>query len=158
MLYLPAGYLVEKVGIENAYVVAFLVSLVAGFSSFTGTAAYATVIEFSRSGINPLYLGLTAGLGLFFSDSLFYFLVMKGRDSVEHHLEGVFSRIQRIMKRVPDALVYLGTFIFCAVGPIPNDLILVSLVAARYRYRQFWPVILLGDIAFMLFLSYIFTQ
>jgi hypothetical protein len=148
--------LVERIGVENAYLVAFFITLVAGCSSFTGGAAYATVIEFSRGGAHPLWLGLISGTALFLSDSIFYLLILRGRESVEGQLHSFLGRLERFFKRIPGPFVYLFTFLFCALGPIPNDAVLLALLLAGYRYRRFWPALLAGDIAFMLFLSYLF--
>lgn len=153
---IPPGSLITYVGLDHAYLVSFLVTLIAGFSSFTGGAAYATVIEFSRGGAHPLYLGLASGAGLFISDSLFYLLVLRGRQSVENVFRRLLRRLERFFRRIPDPYVYFCTFLFCALGPIPNDIVLLALVVAGYRYRAFWPALLAGDLTFMLFLSYLF--
>lgn len=155
---IPADSIVESVGVSNSYIVSFGVSLLAGFSVFTGTAAYAAVIEFSRGGANPLYLGLISGVGLFLSDSIFYLLVMRGRRSIQTKFSTRLEKLNRVLLRVPDPVVYLGIFIFCAFGPIPNDIILAALVVTGYEYRKFWPILLAADITFMLFLSYLFQQ
>ncbi|MDB4992422.1 MAG: hypothetical protein JWL75_667 [Parcubacteria group bacterium] len=155
---IPADTIVESVGISNSYIVSFGISLVAGFSVFTGTAAYAAVIEFSRGGANALYLGLASGIGLFLSDSIFYVLVMRGRESIESKFGPRLEKLNRLLIRVPDPVVYLGIFIFCAFGPIPNDIILAALMVTGYEYRKFWPVLLAADVTFMLFLSFLFQQ
>jgi hypothetical protein len=148
--------LVLRVGVENTYLISFLLAGLAGFSSLTGGIAYAAVIEFARAGADPLYLGLAGGAGLFISDSAFYVLLMEGRQSVEKGLERVLARLQAFVTRIPDPAVYFLTYLFCALGPVPNDLIIAALVVAGYPYRRFWPVLLAGDITFMLFLSYLF--
>jgi hypothetical protein len=141
---IPATTIVESVGIQNSYIVAFGISLVAGFSVFTGT--------------NPLYLGLISGIGLFLSDSIFYILVMRGRKFMQTRFKDRLEKFHRIFERVPDMLVYVAIFLFCAFGPIPNDVILAGLMVTGYEYKKFWPALLLGDVTFMLFLSYLFQQ
>lgn len=150
--------LIEQVGVANAYLISFLISLVAGFSIFTGTAAYATVIEFARAGVNPLYLGVISGVGLFLSDSIFYLLVMRGRDALTTRFGHVLSRLHSFMERMPRAVVYLGVYLFCAFGPIPNDVMMSFLIIGGYKYKRVWLVFLAGDVTFMLFLSYLFQQ
>lgn len=157
-LFIPADSIIANIGVQNSYIVSFLVTLAAGWSFFTGTTAYATVIEFARGGSDPLLLGITSGIGLFLSDTFFYWLAIRGRTSVESKFHKGFKRIQDFIARVPNAIVYVGVYLFCAFGPIPNDVILVTLVVGGYKYRKFWPYLLLGDITFMLFLSYIFRQ
>lgn len=154
--FVPADALIAHIGVENIYLVAFVVSLLAGFSSLTGAAAYATVIQLSLAGADPLYLGLSSGLGIFLSDSAFFFLVMHGRSSITPYFQKLFDRIRRFFIRVPDFFVYIGAFIFSAFTPVPNDLVLTALAVAGYRYRNFWPALLLGDVALTILLSYMF--
>lgn len=154
--FLPPDALVERVGIGNAYVISFLVTLLAGFSALTGTAAYATVIEFSRGGVDPLPLGIVSGIGLFLSDSIFYLLVMRGREALSTRLGTWFWRFHQFMERLPDALIYIATYLFCAIGPIPDDVIIGVLIIGGYEYKKVWPAFLAGDITFMLFLCYLF--
>lgn len=155
--FIPPDALIARVGIGNAYAVSFLVALFAGFSFITGTAAYATVIEFTRGGADPVYLGIAAGIGLFLSDSVFYLLLMRGRRALSRSLSGRFSRFHRHIERLPHAAVYMGTYLFCAFGPIPNDAIIAILIIAGYEYKKVWPSLLAGDITFMLFLSFLFA-
>lgn len=154
--FVPPNTLIARVGIRNSYALAFLVSLVAGFSTFTGTAAYATVIEFSRGGANPALLGTAAGIGLFLSDSAFYLLVMQGRQALSSRLGKWFARFHRTLERLPSTWVYVGVYLFCAFGPIPNDFIIAVLIIGGYQYRKMWPALLAGDVTFMLFLAYVF--
>jgi len=149
--------LLARIGIGNAYAVSFFISLLAGFSFLTGTAAYAAVIEFSRAGANPFYLGLIAGVGLFLSDSGFYLLLMRGRKALSGRIGGRFRRLHWYVEHLPHPFVYFGTFLFCAFGPIPNDAIIAVLIVAGYEYKKVWPALLAGDITFMLFLSFLFS-
>lgn len=148
--------LVESVGVGNSYLISFFISLFAGFSVFTGTAAYAAVIEFARGGANPLYLGLVAGFGLFLSDSAFYLLVMRGRDALSTQFGKWLERFQQFTDRLPAIAVYIGVYLFCAFGPIPNDVMMAVMIIGGYKYRKLWPALLAGDLTFMLFLGYLF--
>ncbi len=154
--FVPADAIVERVGIENAYLLAFGVALLAGFSSLTGAAAYATVIQLSLGGADPLWLGLSSGIGIFLSDTAFFFLLAHGRSSVAPRFRGLFDRVRRFFDRVPDVFVYLAVFVLSAFTPMPNDLTLAALAVAGYRYRSFWPALFAGDIALSLILSYMF--
>lgn len=155
-IFISPDALVERVGIGNAYAISFLVSLAAGFSTLTGATAYATAIEFSRGGADPFLLGLVSGIGLFFSDSLFYLLVMRGREALSNRFGKSLLRLHRHLERFPRVAVYISVYLFCAFGPIPNDIIIAVLIIGGYEYRKVWPALLAGDITFMLFLTYIF--
>lgn len=156
--YVPTAAITDLVGARNIYAATFLLALVAGFSSLTGSAAYAAAIGFARAGADPLLLGLSGGIGLFLSDSAFYLLVMRGRIVLEARFSGLLARLQAIIERIPPLAVYVFIYLFAAFGPLPNDVMLAALVLAGYAYRRFWPALLLGDVTFMLFLSYLFRQ
>jgi hypothetical protein len=156
--YVPADAIADYIGRQHVYAAAFLLALVAGFSSLTGSAAYAAIIGFARAGADPLLLGISGGIGLFLSDSAFYFLIMRGRIALEGHFTRLLARTQSFIERVPAPVVYAFIYLFAAFGPIPNDVMLAALVLAGYAYRRFWPALLMGDITFALFLSYLFRQ
>jgi uncharacterized membrane protein YdjX (TVP38/TMEM64 family) len=156
LIVIPPGTITDFVGVENSYLIAFLITLIAGFSSFSGSAAYATVIELARSGANPLWLGIAGGVGLFLSDSLFYLVIEKGYESIHDRFPKLFTYIHHLIEWLPDAAAFLFVYILFAIGIIPNDLILLALLIAGYQYRKFWPFLLAGNITFMIVLSYLF--
>ena len=133
-LYLiPPAELVQAIGVENTYLVTFLITLFAGVSSFTGTAAYATVAALAEGGGNPVILGLLGGLGLFLSDSIFYFIIWKGIESVRD-TGGFFRKLERVISKVPAWLGLVIVYLYTGFTPLPNDLLLLALLLGGYRY------------------------
>lgn len=155
--FVPPELLVEKIGIRNTYLAAFILAIVGGFSSVTGTSLYATLAAFAYSGeVNSLVLGVVSGLGLFLSDSLFYLVAEYGRGiivKVASRWDVLFNRIRRWVRIAPNWLVYVGIFLYSAFSPIPNDVLLAVLVLSGYSYRQFALYLFLGDLTFALLLT-----
>lgn len=157
--FFPPETIIEKIGINNVYLAAFLMASIGGFSSITGTSVYVALAGFAHSGsVNTLMLGIISGLGIFLSDSLFYFVVDYGRDmitKVESRWEKLFERVRRWMRVAPDWLVYMGVFACSAFAPIPNDILLAALVMSRYEYKRFVPYLFAGDLTAMILLTHV---
>lgn len=155
--FVPPEILVDKIGVQNTYLAAFLLSVVGGFSSITGTSLYATLAAFAHSGeVNTFMLGIVSGLGLFLSDSLFYFIADYGHGILlksTARWKTVFEKMRRWVRIAPDWLVYAGIFLYVAFAPIPNDILLAVLVLSGYSYRQFAFYLFLGDLTFTLILT-----
>lgn len=157
--FVPPELLVNKIGIQNTYLAAFILAVVGGFSSITGTSLYATLVAFAGAGkVNPLILGVVSGFGLFISDSLFYFVADYGRKIIKRitaRWETLFNRIRRWVRIAPDWVVYAGIFLYVAFAPIPNDILLAVLVLSGYSYRQFALYLFLGDLTFTYLLTHV---
>lgn len=151
----PPQEVVGYIGVENAYLVGFLITLLAGVSSFTGTAAYATVGALAQGGANPVILGLIGGVGLFLSDSIFYFLITKGVESVKKSRDSFLARLERIFNKVPTSVVLLIVFLYTGFSPLPNDLLLIALLIGGYKYKTFALPLLAGAITLMLIITHV---
>lgn len=152
----PVENLVNDIGIENTYLAAFMLAVIGGFSSLTGTSLYAALIGLAHGGVNPIMLGLIGGLGLFISDSIFYLIVTR----VRHHIKLITDKWERLFRkiwtwvyRMPHWVVYAGIFCYCAFAPMPNDVLLTVLALSSYQYRQFAIFLLLGDFTTALLLT-----
>lgn len=153
----PVDELVNDIGIQNTYFVAFMLAVIGGFSSITGTSVYAALVALAHAGVNPLVLGLVGGLGLFVSDSIFYFVLVKMRSIITHitdRWDRWFRRIWKLVYRMPKWVVYGVIFLYAAFSPLPNDIILAVLALSNYSYRQFAPFLFLGDVTVALMLTY----
>ena len=156
--YFPVQELIDKIGIQNTYLVAFLLATIGGFSSLTGTSLYVALIALSQAGVNPIILGIVGGLGLFLSDTIFYFIIVKVRSlitKITNRWERLFRRMWKWFYVCPDWVVYLGVFLYAAFSPLPNDILLAVLALSSYSYRQFAWFLLAGDITIGLVLTHI---
>lgn len=157
--YIPPELIVKKIGIQNTYLAAFILAVVGGFSSITGTSLYATLAALAHGGgVNTLILGLVSGLGLFLSDSLFYIIANYGRNIIKKtadHWEKIFNKIQKWIRIAPDWIVYSGVYLYSAFMPIPNDILLAVLAVSGYSYRQFALYLFLGDMTATILLTHV---
>jgi hypothetical protein len=154
--YYPVDRLVSDIGIQNTYFAAFMLAVIGGFSSVTGTSLYAALIALAHGGVNPYALGLIGGLGLFISDSLFYFVAVKMRSvitTITNRWERVFRKVWQWTYRMPKWTVYLVIYCYAAFAPVPNDILLAVLALSKYEYRNFAVYLFLGDITMTLLLT-----
>lgn len=156
----PVDELVSDIGIENTYLAAFALAVIGGFSSLTGTSLYAALVALSQGGVNPIALGIIAGLGLFLSDTAFYFVANRMRDVISHvtqKWDGVFRKIWGWVYRMPQWIVFLCVFAYAAFVPLPNDIMLAVLALSNYSYRQCAIFLLAGDLTMTLLLTHFGT-
>ncbi len=156
--FLPVSELVDRIGIQNTYVAAFLLATIGGFSSFTGTSLYAALIALSHGGVNPLALGVIGGIGLFVSDSIFYLVMVNVRTLIARSTtswDRLFRRLWKWVYGTPAWTVYFALFVYIAVVPLPNDVLLAVLALSSYSYRQFVWILFIGDVTVALLLTYI---
>ena len=65
--------IVEMIGVNNSYLVIFLVAVIGAFSSFTTFSAYPVIVTMAAGKLDPLLIGVVAGIGLAIGDTFFYF-------------------------------------------------------------------------------------
>lgn len=155
--YYPVEKFVASIGIENTYLVTFILTVVGGFSSVMGTSLYAALIVLAKGSINPIMLGLVGGFGLFVGDSLFFFILSKLRRvlvRVTVKWERVCRKVWTLLYRTPSWIVYMVVFLWVAFAPLPNDLLLAVLALSGYPYKKFAVFLLLGDLTFIVMLTY----
>jgi hypothetical protein len=141
----PQG-IVSYLGAENTYLIAFTVAAIGGLSTLTGTALYATIVTFASGGSDPNFLGLAAGIGIFISDSIFFFLAYHGRKSVPLGLERRIMRLEVWTKRISKRKLQLFIYFYLSLAPLPNDVLMIALALGGLRYRDIAPAILLGSL------------
>lgn len=157
--YVPPDVLVDKIGIKNVYLGAFILASVGGFSSITGTSVYTAIVAIANDNVvNTIILGIMSGLGIFLSDSLFFLLASYGRNmivKVASNWERTFTKVSRWVRAAPDWSVYAVVFLYSAFAPLPNDILLGTLAVTGYSYKQFALYLFIGDLTAMLLLTQI---
>lgn len=146
--------IVEYIGIRNTYLVVFAIAAIGGLSTVTGTVLYSSIATFAAGGSSPLLLGLAGGAGIFISDSIFFYLAKRGRESVPEKWGHWIERIQRFVDRYPLWIILLATFLYLGFSPLPNDLLMIALALAGIKYRQLIIPLLPGSITIALLTAY----
>lgn len=155
LYYYSPQKIVNLIGIHNTYVIIIILGFLGGTSILFPFPYYLFVIAFAAGGSNPILLGICAGLGVIIGESTSYFVGYHGRVILPGKYQKWFNRL---CKKCDDtkntALLSLVLFLYGAFIPLPNDLFILPLGAARYNY---WKLIIplgLGNILFNIILAF----
>ena len=140
--------LVSIIGVQNGYLLAFLIAAFGGFSSLTAVSLVATIVTLSAGGLNPLLLGLFAGTGMTIGDLIYFYLGNAGRNALhpESRLRALVEKSSAWLSDKPKWMLPLVTFIYAGFLPLPNDVLTVSLALAGGKMRVIVVPLFLGNI------------
>ncbi|NPE26775.1 hypothetical protein HNV12_02095 [Methanococcoides sp. SA1] len=147
--------IVQKIGIKNAYFLAFLTSFFGGFSALGSVSFISVLATLSAGGINPIYLGLIAGVSLATGDLIMFYFGSKGRELIKGKWDKKINRFTNHLKQkrwLRKSLPFLA-YTYLAFTPLPNDILILSLAAAKYPTKKTATIAFLGDITFALIIT-----
>lgn len=138
--------IVEHIGITNAYLFLTVIAFIGGTSIFLPFPYYIFTITFGGAGLNPLLLGLAAGLGTLMGDSISYYIAYRGRDVVPRKSSKFFKKIFDWLVKKHPMFMPLFAFFYAALIPLPDDLIMVPAGITRYPFLRLAVSVGLGKI------------
>lgn len=148
--------IIDQLGVGNGYLVALLMGFFGGLSTFVAIPYYLIVALLGSAGLNPYLLGVAAGSGVFLGDSTSYLVGYKGRDMLSGPFQKISQKVSKwVLNNPRSRLTYLLLFLWGAVVPLPNDIVVITLGLLRYPY---WKVMLplgLGNIVFNILAAFI---
>ncbi len=139
--------IVARLG-TNTFLAVFVAGMLGGTSIVFPFPYYLVVVTAAAGGAHPLLVGLCAGLGVIVGDTTSYMVGHAGRAVLPAGASGAIAFVQRRVADIHSAKFYAGLFVYGAVMPLPNDVIMIPLGAAGVPY---WRVILpfgAGNIVF----------
>lgn len=141
--------IVESIGIGNGYLVAFFVTLFAGLSALTSPAFFTTIGTLVFGGLNIYILGLVVGLAIFMGDTAFFFLGQSGRKAfLNESSDGKFHRLSRWIRNKPKWVIRMLMFLYLGFSPLPNDVLMITMSATGFTYRDIFWTLMAGNFAF----------
>lgn len=148
--------IVTAIGVQNAYLVSFLIACVGGVNSITGGVLYVTLITFAAGGASPWLLGLTTGIGIGIGDLVTFSLFRIGVHAFSHTDKNSSNKLalwKEHFSYVPHWLQYTFVYLYVGITPLPSDILLLLLASLRYRYRVVAPLVFAGGITFATLVS-----
>ena len=130
--YADTQYLIDAVGVENAYWLMFFFAMFAGLMTFNTVPYYSLLFLLASSGLDPLWLGLSSALGVMCGDTFSYFLGRNGADVIPTKVKWIFDILQNLAERNQSMFLFV-CFIYGAVSPLANDFLTIP--AGAYRAR-----------------------
>lgn len=153
-----AEEIVQSLGINDVYWAVLITSSIGGVSTLFAGSFYATIITFTLGGLDPIVLGLIAGVGASLGDSAFFYFGLKGRDVLAGRWRNRATRFSVWLQRQNDIVVAMVIFLYAGFTPFPKDLLVVALAMGNHPYRKMIPPLLLGNICLVTMISYFTLQ
>lgn len=131
---------VQNMGILGIVATAF----VTGFNIFVPIfpASFAPIFLSAGASYLTVVIGFTIGSSL--ADSIAYFIGKLGRVYSEDNHPKVTQAINTFIEK-HHYWIFPGTYAYMALAPTPNELILIPLALAGYRYTHLLIPLLLGN-------------
>ncbi|HEY4503187.1 MAG TPA: hypothetical protein VJC14_02015 [Candidatus Paceibacterota bacterium] len=146
--------IIRIIGIENAYVLMFVLALLGGLSTFSGVPYHVVLVMLASGGLNPLLVGISAASGVIVGDSTSYYLGYSGGAIIPQGIQKTLKKFCAFCLARPRVLP-IAFFIYGSLVPFSNDFIVISMGLARY---SFWRVMIplgLGNFVFNISLAYL---
>ncbi len=149
----PEG-VIGMIGVENAYILMFILSLLGGLSTFSGVPYHVVLIALAVGGVNPFILGIVTAVGVMIGDSTSYYIGYQGRTLMSQRIQKVLEKLSYIKEKYPRLLPVIF-LLYGSLLPFSNDVIVIPMGFLRY---PFWRVIIplgVGNIIFNIGLAVI---
>ena len=139
--------ILNVVGVENAYLLMFVLALLGGLSTFSGVPYHLILVGLASGGLDPWLLGLIAAGGVMTGDSTSYLLGKRGSELLSARMMTVLTKLKVVEERVP-RLMPVVYFLYGACVPLSNDILVIPAGLIGY---PFWRIMLplgLGNVVF----------
>ena len=146
--------LILYIGVENAYILMFVLAFLGGITTFSGVPYHPVLVLLAVGGLNPLVLGISSAFGVMLGDTTSYYIGYSGGTVIP-------QKIQKILKKFCDfcltrpRLIPIAFFLYGSLVPFSNDFIVISMGLARYPFWRVMVPLGLGNLVFNISLAYI---
>lgn len=144
--------LISLIGVENAYLLIFILAFLGGITTFSGIPYHLVLITLATGGLNPVLLGTSTALGVMLGDTTSYYVGYQGSAIIPGAFHKILNMIRNFGLKHPRMLPLLF-FLYGCISPFSNDFIVISMGLSHYPY---WRVIVplgLGNLVFNIFLA-----
>ncbi len=153
--HIDVNHLVQSIGVTNVYMILFFIALTSGTSFLTSAAFYTVFLSYvSATDLHPLLIAVCGGVGMSIGDGLYFLFARKAGEILHENESMLYQRIHRFFTRLPRWSVYIFTYLYASFSPLPNDILMVTLGAMRYRFRHVWSIIIVGNITLLVMVAY----
>ncbi len=149
--YMSPEDFVSSVGTNNGYVLAFFIGFFGGLVTFTFASVYPSVVALAIGGLQPIFVGLIAGLGLTIANMLFFIFGVKGRDVAAAHprVRKFCNGILHWLEKKPKWTIPVFIWLYVGLTPLPNNLLTMSGGVINYSPRKLFIPLLFGNITLL---------
>jgi len=130
------------------YLGAFIICIIGNISIIL-PVPFALVVYAFGSTLNPLILGIVAGVGSTIGEMSAYLIGRGGRKVIEDRYGNRLDAVRKLIERHGMMVIIL-----VALLPIPDDLLLIPLGMMKYPAKKLLAAMLIGKTGMCLFLAY----
>ncbi|MBI2035738.1 MAG: hypothetical protein HYT12_03600 [Candidatus Liptonbacteria bacterium] len=145
--------IIEMVGVNNAYMLIFVLAFLGGLTTFSGLPYHLLLITLATGGLKPSLLGISAAAGVMLGDSTSYYVGYHGGAIAPQGIQKFFKQAYFFSSR-HQIMLPLFCLAYGSLVPFSNDFITISAGIARY---PFWRVMIplgIGNLIFNISLAY----
>ncbi|MCK5629768.1 MAG: hypothetical protein KAI26_04075 [Nanoarchaeota archaeon] len=152
--------IVNKIGVRNGYILAFVVSFFGGFSAGGSISFISLLITLVVGGMNPVYLCLITGISLAIGDMIMFYIGSKGRELIRGRWNNKLNKVANVFKKREwlEKMVPVISYLYIGFVPLPNDILILFLAAVKYPPKKMNGIIILGDFTFVLMIIILATK
>jgi membrane protein YqaA with SNARE-associated domain len=154
VFFIGTEVLIDYVGLQNAYILMFLVAALGGVSTFNSVPYLALLVVLATAGVNPILLGLASALGVMSGDSFSFLMGRQGSALLPISLQPFFTLVKKVAENRPRLFLCI-CFFYGALCPLSNDFITIAAGMARITYRHVMIPLALGNIVFNISVVYL---
>lgn len=155
MFLVPPDRIVERLGVENAYGVVLLLSIVGAMGSMTTFSSYPAIVTFAAGDMSVLALGLVSGIGLTIGDAIFYSFATEVKGLLSGRARERAVEVGEWLEERPEWMIPVVTYVWVGLLPIANNLLTGGLALAGYRFRRILVPVFLGNVTFPTGVAYL---
>jgi hypothetical protein len=147
--------IVSNLGVQNSYILLFVVSFFGGFSSGGSISFITLLFTLVVGGLNPIYAGLVAGTSLAIGDMIMFYVGSKGRELVKGKWDKEINQVADVVKKRKwlEKMIPVIAYVYIGFLPLPNDILILFLAAVKYPAKKMNLIIILGDMTFALMIA-----
>ncbi len=139
---------IQRLIVEYGYGGIFVVSLISGFNFIVPIPAISFLPLFIESGLKFYTIIAIISLGMTAADTIAYFLGNLGKKMTSRSFAKRMEEKIKIIHEKYNWAPLVILFLFAAVMPLPNELLLVPFAFLNYRFIYVLPILFAGNVVF----------
>ncbi|TXD36349.1 hypothetical protein FRC96_09730 [Lujinxingia vulgaris] len=156
-IYTEPEAVIAWMGVENSYLVGFLISVFGALGSVTPFSTYPAVYAMATTEVNLVILIPLVAIGLTLGDALFFYFGVTAQSVMPRWLENWMERVWQWLQTKPEIFLQIFIFLYVGFSPFANNLLTAPLAMAGYRFRKIVVPLTLGNCSLPIAASYLAT-
>lgn len=155
LYFVSPAEIIDKIGVHNSYLIAFLLALFGGVSSITTVPYLAALATFAAGGLNIFILTLISVPALTVGDAIFFYLGMRGRKFLYYRpdMKKKIKKITRWVGTHPKWIVPFFVFVYSGFTPFPVDILAIALALVKHPFKSFLIPVFAGNIVYVFIIA-----